>query len=38
MTQSQGSIRGELGNAVVDGIRQHGADAVGVVIMGEWPD
>jgi len=28
------SIKGELGNAVIDGIRRHGADAVGLVIIG----
>ena len=34
MKPAAGSIKGELGNAVVDGIRQHGADAVGLVIKG----
>jgi hypothetical protein len=28
------SIRAELGNAVLDGIRERGAEAVGMVIVG----
>lgn len=34
MNQPADSIRGELGNAVAVGIRRHGADAVGLVLMG----
>jgi hypothetical protein len=34
MSQSSRSIKGELGHAVVGGIRQHGADAVGLVLIG----
>jgi predicted MFS family arabinose efflux permease len=34
MTAPPGSIKGELGDALVGGIRQRGSDAVGLVIMG----
>lgn len=34
MNQRAPSIRSELSDSLVGGIRQHGADAVGLVIMG----
>lgn len=34
MSQPRESIRGEMSDAVVGGIRQHGAEAVGLVLMG----
>jgi hypothetical protein len=34
MSFPAGSIKAELNNAVVDGIRQRGPDAVGLVIIG----
>jgi hypothetical protein len=34
MTTLPGSIKGELGDALIGGIRQRGSDAVGLVIMG----
>ena len=34
MSRPAESIRGELGSALVRGIRRHGPDAVGLVLMG----
>lgn len=34
MSRPTVSIRAELGNAVLDGIRERGAEAVGMVIVG----
>ena len=34
MTTPPGSIKGELSDALIGGIRQRGSDAVGLVIMG----
>jgi hypothetical protein len=34
MTAPPGSIKGELSDALIGGIRRHGSDAVGVVLMG----
>lgn len=34
MTPPPGSIRGELNDALIGGIRKRGSDAVGLVIMG----